>query len=191
MAAAALMMTAACAGSYDYVTEPAPAAPAPPPPVSAPNYTPPPPVESAPLATLAPAPAPAPAPAAVPAPPAPTPAPVTTAAPRPAPVPPPAASGATIVAPDVAAPPAPRPPPPRGDIVVPGTVERQVLPPTGDPRSAAERARDIRAWDNCVMRAQNLGEADPMGPALDQPEDVCRAELGMASRTAVPDNRRR
>jgi hypothetical protein len=74
--------------------------------------------------------------------------------------------------------------------VVPGTVERQVLPPTGDPRSASERARDIRAWDDCVMHAQNLGEADPTEVQLDQPEDVCRTQLGMANRTAVPDNRR-
>jgi hypothetical protein len=103
---------------------------------------------------------------------------------------PPAASDAPIVAADVAAPPPPRPAPPRGDVVVPGTVERQVLPPTGDPRSAAERARDIRAWDACVMRGQNLGEANPTEVQLDQPEDLCRAQLGMASRNAVPDNRR-
>lgn len=185
LAATALMMTAACAGSYDYVDAPPRAAPAPPPPsASAPNYVPPPPVQSAPLA------APPPAPTAAPSPAAPVAAPVQTQAPRPAPMPAPAASDARIVAPDVAAPPPPRPAPPRGDVVVPGTVERQVLPPTGDPRSVSERARDIRAWDDCVMRAQNMGESDPLGPQLDQPEDVCRAQLGMASRTAVPDNRR-
>lgn len=171
LAATAFLMLAACAGSYDYITENPPAAPAPPPPAAeAPNYTPPPPVQSAPLA---PPPVAAPAPAQAPV----------------ANPPPPAASDARIVAPDVAAPPPPRPAPPRGDVVVPGTVERQVLPPTGDPRSVAERARDIRAWDDCVMRSQNLGEANPTRPALDQPEDVCRRQLGMANRTAVPDNR--
>lgn len=105
--------------------------------------------------------------------------------------PPAAAPGAApgIVAPGVQAPPAPRPEPPRGDIVVPGQVERQVTPPAGDPRSAAERATDIRNWDRCVMQAQNMGEADPTRPALDSPEELCSRELGMANRTAVPNAR--
>lgn len=94
-----------------------------------------------------------------------------------------------VAAPGVAAPPAPRPPPPRGDVVVPGQVER-AIPPTGDPRSASERAQDIRAWDDCVMRSQGMAEGDPMRPQLDSPEDVCQRQLGMASRTAVPNSRR-
>lgn len=95
-----------------------------------------------------------------------------------------------VVAPGVQAPPAPRAAPPRGDIVVPGAVERQVTPPSGDPRSAAERATDIRNWDRCVMQAQNMGEADPTRPVLDSPEELCSRELGMANRTAVPNGSR-
>jgi len=77
-----------------------------------------------------------------------------------------------------------------GDIVVPGQVERQVQAPDGDPRSTAERMADIRAWDRCVMRIQGAGGDDPTRPQLDTPEEVCRGELGMASRTAVPASRR-
>ncbi|MGE0596839.1 MAG: hypothetical protein AB7P07_10750 [Hyphomonadaceae bacterium] len=126
------------------------------------------------------------------------------AAPQAAPaLPPPAASGADmqgpVAAPGVTAPGAQQtqaqtesPPAPRGDVVVPGPVqEQQVQPPAGDPRTAAQRMEDIRAWDRCVMQAQNMGESDPTRPALDMPEDLCRQELGMANRTAVPDSRRR
>ena len=102
----------------------------------------------------------------------------------------PGAAAPEIAAPGVAAPPAPRPPAPRGDIVVPGQVER-ALPPTGDPRSVTERAQDVRAWDDCVMRAQGMAESDAMSPSLDTPEDICRQQLGMANRGAVPDSRRR
>jgi hypothetical protein len=77
------------------------------------------------------------------------------------------------------------------DIVVPGQTERQVPAPAGDPRTAIERMEDIRAWDQCVMQAQSAGESDPMRPQLDQPEDMCARQLGMANRTAVPNARRR
>jgi hypothetical protein len=77
-----------------------------------------------------------------------------------------------------------------GDIVVPGQVERQVPAPDGDPRSTAERMADIRAWDRCVMQVQGQASADPMRPQLELPEEVCRNELGMANRTAVPARRR-
>lgn len=77
-----------------------------------------------------------------------------------------------------------------GDIVVPGQVERQVPVPEGDPRSAGERMADIRAWDRCVMQVQGQAASDPMRPALETPEDVCRNDLGMANRTAVPASRR-
>jgi hypothetical protein len=95
-----------------------------------------------------------------------------------------------VVAPDVQAPPAPAPPPPPGDIVVPGQVERAV-PPIGDPRSVGERAADVRAWDDCVVRAQGVAESDPMRPQMDTPEEACSRALGMANRTAVPESRRR
>lgn len=111
-----------------------------------------------------------------------------------APSPPPGAAPGVaapgVVAPGVQAPPAPRPAPPPGDVVVPGQVDR-TLPPTGDPRTSSQRAQDIRAWDQCVTRAQGTGDSDPMRPALDSPEDICRQSLGMASRNAVPDFRRR
>lgn len=77
------------------------------------------------------------------------------------------------------------------EIVVPGQVQRQVPPPSGDPRSRAERMEDIRAWDRCVTSAQAAFESDPMRPQLEQPEDLCRTSLGMASRDAVPESRRR
>jgi hypothetical protein len=97
----------------------------------------------------------------------------------------------SVVAPDVSAP-APTPPPERraGDdeIVVPGAVETQVLPP-GDPRSNAERMEDIRAWDQCVTHVQAAYERDPMRPQLTSPEEYCRESLGMASRLAVPESR--
>lgn len=77
------------------------------------------------------------------------------------------------------------------DIVVPGQVERQVPAPQGDPRTNSERMADIRAWDQCVMRGQNAAEGDPLRPQLDNPEETCRTQLGMANRTAVPNSRLR
>jgi hypothetical protein len=111
------------------------------------------------------------------------------------PAPTPAAPTPSVAAPGVSvATPAPQPQPaPQGGgggIVVPGQVERQVPVPDGDPRSAAERMADIRAWDRCVMQVQGQGAADPTRPQLDMPEDVCRNELGMNNRTAVPNRRR-
>lgn len=119
---------------------------------------------------------------------APAPPPPMANAPQDAPPPPPGAAPG-IVAPGVQAPPPPRAPPPRGDVVVPGQVDRQVTPPAGDPRSNAQRAADIRNWDRCVMQAQNMGESDPTRPVLDTPEDICSRDLGMANRTAVPQER--
>ncbi len=94
-----------------------------------------------------------------------------------------------------AAPNVPAPPPDRRtssneEVVVPGTQERQVTPPPGDPRSVSERAADIRSWDACVLRAQAHTSSDPMKPQLDSPEELCRRTLGMRNRTAVPDSRR-
>lgn len=100
---------------------------------------------------------------------------------------PPVASGATIEQ-------APRPAPRNTDddeVVVESTREGQVPPPEGDPRSNSERMRDIRAWDQCVTRAQGASESDPMRPALDTPEELCSRALGMSGRMSVPDSRTR
>lgn len=111
-----------------------------------------------------------------------------------APAPPPPASVSEAPAPsgDVAAPGVsvapPSPPPAPGDIVVPGGPDRQVNP-SADPRTQSERMTDIRAWDQCVMRAQSVGDSDPMRPQMESPEELCSRSLGMSNRTAVPDSR--
>lgn len=96
-----------------------------------------------------------------------------------------------VAAPNVAAPAPARRRQASGEdeVVIPGQVERPVAPPRGDPRSIAQRNEDIRAWDQCVSRAQGVFDTDPMRPQLETPEDVCGASLGMASRDAVPDSR--
>jgi|CXWL01.1.fsa_nt_gi hypothetical protein len=97
-----------------------------------------------------------------------------------------------VAAPNVAAPAPVRRPQASGEdeVVIPGQVERRAPPPRGDPRSIAQRNEDIRAWDQCVSRAQGVFDTDPMRPQLETPEDVCSASLGMASRDAAPDSRR-
>jgi len=77
-----------------------------------------------------------------------------------------------------------------GEVVVSGVLPRQVPPPSGDPRSTQERMADIRAWDSCVLHLQARSTSDPMRPQLEEPEDICRRQLGMVSRTAVPDSRK-
>jgi hypothetical protein len=85
--------------------------------------------------------------------------------------------------------PAPTPAPPlrQGDVQV---QPERTATPTGDVRTASERADDIAAWDRCVVRAQgafeNPGAANPVSAS---PEEYCRRRLGMASRTATPQNR--
>lgn len=106
----------------------------------------------------------------------------------PAELPPVAAPNVSVATP---AAPAPRRASGEDEIVVPGQVQRQVPAPNGDPRSRTERMEDIRAWDQCVTSAQAAFESDPMRPQLEQPEDLCRTSLGMASRDAVPESRRR
>jgi hypothetical protein len=114
------------------------------------------------------------------------------AAAAPAPPPPIAQSdapsaGGGVAAPGVSiAPPAPAPPP--GDVVVPSGRETPVSP-NADQRTVAERAADIRAWDQCVSRAQAMGDSDPNRVQMDSPEDACSRSLGMSSRTAVPASR--
>ena len=106
------------------------------------------------------------------------------AAPDPAPAP--GAVGRPIV------PPAPTPAPPIRQGDVQGQPEK-VATPSGDVRTASQRAEDIAAWDRCVIRAQGSfegpgGRANPVGP---DPEEYCRSRMGMANRTAVPQKRER
>lgn len=107
----------------------------------------------------------------------------------------PAPAQRAVAAPGVSAPPAPAPAPSAresGDnLVVPGQAERQVQPPSGDPRTASERMADVRNWDRCVMQAQSQAEGDPLRPQFDSPEALCSRQLGMSSRLSVPDARRR
>lgn len=76
-----------------------------------------------------------------------------------------------------------------GEIVVPGAVEVPAPTPPGDPRSRAQRMRDIRAWDRCLIRAQAASDTDPTRYQPDTPEQTCRERLGMADRLAVPISR--
>ncbi|HRE43860.1 MAG TPA: hypothetical protein PKY87_07795 [Terricaulis sp.] len=122
--------------------------------------------------------------------PAPPPAVVQTAPQAAQPAPQVAAPGVTVNAPPTPNPAEPQRTANGGDIVVPGQQERQVPVPDGDPRSASERMADIRAWDRCVTQVQRRADSDPTRPSFDVPEDVCRSELGMANRNAVPNRRR-
>jgi len=76
-----------------------------------------------------------------------------------------------------------------GEIVVPGRVDVPAPTPPGDPRSTAQRMRDIRAWDRCLVRAQAASDTDPTRYQPDTPEQMCRDSLGMANRTAIPVSR--
>lgn len=78
------------------------------------------------------------------------------------------------------------PPPDDGGVVVRGAIDRPVPAPPGDPRTQAQRMRDIRAWDRCVTQAQSAGDTDPMRYQAESPEELCSRSLGMAERTAVP-----
>jgi hypothetical protein len=53
----------------------------------------------------------------------------------------------------------------------------------------AERREDIETWDRCVLAVQQTYQADPTEPELETPEDVCRRQLGMTNRFAVPTSR--
>lgn len=78
------------------------------------------------------------------------------------------------------------------DLVVRGqTPDIEVTPPPGDPRTPAQRAADIRAWDRCVMRVQRqtADDAPPYRPVQSTPEEVCSERLGMAGRDAIPYRR--
>ena len=95
-----------------------------------------------------------------------------------------------VAAQSVAAPP---PPPqqqadPDADVTVQAPA-RQLEAPRGDSRSVSERREDMQTWDHCILAVQQTYESDPTEPVLDTPEDVCRRQLGQASRTAVPTSR--
>lgn len=120
-----------------------------------------------------------------------------------APLPPPPRAEQALPAPAMEAPPVAAPnvaaPPPSSqqarhsgedEIVVPGQTAPQAVPFRGDPRSIAQRNEDIRAWDQCVSRAQAAFDTDPMRPQMDSPEELCARSLGMTDRGALPDARR-
>ncbi|MFZ2029478.1 MAG: hypothetical protein WAU68_04150 [Vitreimonas sp.] len=130
----------------------------------------------------------APPPAYVPPPPSPTySAPPPQMQPQPQPIPQ-ASSSPTIAAQSVAAPPPP-PPEPAGDPNADVTVQapaRQLEAPHGDSRSVSERREDMQTWDHCILAVQQTYSSDPLEPETDSPEEICRRQLGQASRTAVP-----
>ncbi|MGE0829915.1 MAG: hypothetical protein AB7O04_11255 [Hyphomonadaceae bacterium] len=72
------------------------------------------------------------------------------------------------------------------DLVVRGQVDRQIPLPPGDPRTDAQRMRDIRAWDRCVLRAQSAADTDPTRYQAESPEELCASSLGMADRLSLP-----
>jgi len=77
-------------------------------------------------------------------------------------------------------------------IDVPGTLERPVAPPDGDVRTPDQRRRDARAYDRCINRAAaRQSENSSANPVSANPEEVCRARMGMASRSSIPDARLR
>lgn len=132
----------------------------------------------------------APPPAYVPPPPRAYVAPAPQPQPQPQPVPQ-ASSSPSVAAASVAAPPPPAPQPaadPNADVVVQAPA-RQLEAPHGDSRSVSERREDMQTWDHCILSVQQTYASDPTEPVLDTPEDVCRRQLGQASRTAVPASR--
>jgi hypothetical protein len=95
----------------------------------------------------------------------------------------------SVAAPSVSieTPPAPQP---RGDEdVTVNAPARQVEAPRGDPRSVSEQREDAQNWDHCVLAVQQTISSDPTEPVLESPEEVCRRQLGQASRFAVPTSR--
>lgn len=106
--------------------------------------------------------------------------------------PPPQQTAPPVAAAQIAAPPPSQPARARSDdddIIVPGQVQTQVPPPTGDPRSNEERRADVRAWDQCLTQVQGAFDSDPMRPQLTTPEEYCSQSLGMSERTSVPISR--
>jgi hypothetical protein len=75
-------------------------------------------------------------------------------------------------------------------VVVPGTIDRPAVSPDGDPRRPDERRRDARAYDRCISKAAaKQADNDRANPVGLDPEEYCRARMGMASRDSIPDSR--
>lgn len=92
-------------------------------------------------------------------------------------------SGAVITLP-------PKEEPDDGTVNVPGTIDRPVVAPDGDPRTPDQRRRDARAYDRCVNKAAaRQADNDRANPVGSDPEEYCRARMGMASRDSIPDSR--
>jgi hypothetical protein len=94
-----------------------------------------------------------------------------------------------VAAPLVAAPAPPPPPPVNNDDVTVTAPAHQIEPPRGDSRSVAERREDVQTWDRCILQVQQTYASDPLEPETETPEDICRRQLGQASRFAVPSSR--
>lgn len=77
-----------------------------------------------------------------------------------------------------------------GSVNVPGALDRPVVAPDGDPRTPDQRRRDARAYDRCVNKAAaRQADTDRANPVGADPEEYCRARMGMASRDSIPDSR--
>lgn len=77
---------------------------------------------------------------------------------------------------------------PSDEVVVPGTVEREVQLPQGDVRSARQRARDRARFDRCVMKINDRDSDSPgANPVSVAPEEYCAQRLGMRDRNSAPD----
>ena len=78
------------------------------------------------------------------------------------------------------------------EVIVPGTVEREVKLPDGDVRSARQRARDRTRFDRCVMHVQSRESDSPSAnPVSIAPEEYCASRLGMRDRNTASDRRSR
>lgn len=78
------------------------------------------------------------------------------------------------------------------EVIVPGTVQREVKAPEGDVRSTRQRARDRARFDRCVMKINDRDTdspgANPVGMA---PEEYCSQRLGMRDRNSAPNRKAR
>lgn len=78
------------------------------------------------------------------------------------------------------------------EVVVGGTVEREVKLPDGDPRSTLQRFRDRARYDRCVMKIKDRESDSPSAnPVSIAPEEYCSQRLGMRDRNSAPDRKSR
>lgn len=81
---------------------------------------------------------------------------------------------------------------PNDEVIVPGTVTREVKMPDGDVRSTRQRSRDRSRFDRCVMKITDRESDSPSAnPVSIAPEEYCSSRLGMRDRNAVPDRKAR